>query len=70
MVNSIKEFEMTHILGQVITFSEHNASDYLTSENTFKGSTIDMRWFWKDHVLTLKVGDSVETDFSTIKRIK
>jgi len=30
---------------------------------------MDGRWFWTDHVLTLNVGDSVDTDFQTITRI-
>ena len=31
---------------------------------------MDNRWFWKDHVLTLKVGESVNTDFRRITRVK
>lgn len=49
-------------------FTEANAPVWLTSENTIAGSTMDNRWFWKDHVLTLAVGASVETDFQTITR--
>ena len=26
------------------------------------------RWFWTDHVLTLDVGQTVDTDFRTIRR--
>lgn len=52
------------------TFTEASAPSWLTSETTVKGSTMDMRWFFKDHVLTLKVGESVDTDFSAIKRIE
>lgn len=33
------------------------------------GSTMDNRWFWTGHVLTLAVGKTVDTDFSRIKRI-
>ena len=50
-------------------FSEATAPDWLTSKNTVKGSTMDNRWFWESHVLTLGIGESVETDFSTIERI-
>lgn len=31
---------------------------------------MDNRWFWTDYVLTLEVGQSVETDFSVIKRVE
>ena len=52
------------------TFTESTAPDWLTSANQVKGSTMDDSWFWKDHVLTLEVGQSVETDFSKITRIE
>lgn len=51
-------------------FTESTAPDWLTSVNTVKGSTMDHRWFWNDHVLTLKVGASINTDFRNIKRIE
>ena len=35
-----------------------------------KGSTMDNRWFWNDHVLKLKLGESISTDFTVIKRIE
>lgn len=63
-------FRMTHMLGGVERFGVDTAPDWLTSCNTIKGSTMDNRWFWKEHVLTLEVGQSVDTDFRTIKRIK
>ena len=50
-------------------FTELNAPDWLTSKNTVPGSTMDNRWFWNDHILTLKVGQSKETDFRIITRI-
>lgn len=50
-------------------FTEEDAPDWLTSKNTVKGSTMDMRWFWKECVLTLQVGYSVDTDFNRITRI-
>ena len=53
-----------------VYFTEYTAPSWLTSENSVKGSTMDMRWFWKNYVLTLKVGMSIETDFQVITRIK
>lgn len=63
------KFSMRHkfFKGQ-IEFSEDNAPEWLTSENSIKGSTMDQRWFWTDHVLTLHVGESIETDFNIITR--
>ena len=72
-------FQMTHkffpdksMLGEkgINYFDENSAPDWLTGINTRKGSTMDVRWFWKEHVLTLKVGQTVSTDFRIIKRIK
>lgn len=51
-------------------FLESEAPEWLTSENTVPGSTMDARWFWQEHVLTLEVGESVDTDFSRIIRIR
>lgn len=50
-------------------FDEDTAPDWLTSANTIKGSTHDSRWFWNEHVLTLEVGQTIETDFRIIKRL-
>jgi len=50
-------------------FNEAQAPDWLTSCNTIPGSTMDLRWFWQDHVLTLPVGGSVDTDFQMILRL-
>ena len=47
-------------------FDEESAPDWLTSKNSVPGSTMDGRWFWNDHVLTLGVGEKVDTDFRTI----
>ena len=64
------EFEMTHLFsGTTKTFTETNAPEWLRFGGT-KGSTMDNRWFWNDHVMTLDVGQSIETDFQRIKRIK
>jgi hypothetical protein len=64
-------FKMTHLsLAKDEEFTEANAPDWLTSKNTVPGSTMDQRWFWTDHVLTLAVGASVKTDFNTITRME
>lgn len=63
-------FRMTHNLFKTsVEFSEDTAPDWLTSSKTIKGSTMDCRWFWEDHILTLKVGESKLTDFQKITRI-
>ena len=49
-------------------FSDMTAPSYLKRGGR-KGSTMDMRWFWDDHVMTLKLGDSVDTDFQTVTRV-
>ena len=51
-----------------VTFTERDAPKWLKFGG-IKGSTMDNRWFWNDHVLTLEVGESVDTDFQTITRI-
>lgn len=61
-------FKATHLLGQVVMFSEENAQDWLTCKNQVPNSTMDTSWFFKDHVLKLKVGQSMETDFHIIER--
>lgn len=65
-------FEMTHkiLAGKPERFTETTAPDWLTSNKTRPGSTMDSRWFWNDHVLTLGVGQSVETEFRVITRIE
>lgn len=56
--------------GNPKTFTELTAPKWLTSEETVKGSTMDQRWFWDQHVLTLAVGQHIDTDFSRIMRIE
>ena len=51
------------------SFTELTAPKWL-KEGGRKGSTMDMRWWWNDHVLTLKVGQHVDTDFRRITRVK
>lgn len=62
----IKKFASSNEL----IFDENDAPSWLTGENTVRGSTMDGRWFWEQHVLKLNVGQSVETDFSVITRIE
>lgn len=65
-------FKMTHLFfksAEPEYFDEHTAPDWLTSINTIKGSTMDSRWFWFEYVLTLGVGQTIETDFRMIERL-
>lgn len=67
------KFKMTHNFfkhSPTEYFSEHDAPDWLTSKNTVPGSTMDNRWFWNKHILTLGVGETAETEFKTITRIE
>lgn len=64
-------FFMTHLIfteHPPVIFTETTAPEWLSSANTVKGSTMDMRWFFEDHVLTLEVGESIKTDFREITR--
>lgn len=65
------KFTMKHkfFSKNIENFSESDAPDWLTGVKTFPGSTMDCRWFWKDYVLTLEVGKSIDTDFQVITRI-
>jgi hypothetical protein len=68
----VKKFVMKHLVfkrAEPEEFDETTAPDWLTSNNTIKGSTMDNRWFWDDYVLKLKVGKSIDTDFHRITRI-
>lgn len=51
-------------------FTPDTAPDWLTGKGAVKGSTMDMRWFWVDRVMGLSVGESVNTEFRTIKRLR
>lgn len=67
-----KEFSMRHLIFKKLlpeVFIEETAPKWLTSEDTVKGSTMDKRWFWNDHVLKLRIGESINTDFRRITRI-
>lgn len=67
----VGRFEMKHLFFSTpaISFTEIDAPKWLTSENTVRGSTMDTRWFWRDCVLSLRVGESVDTDFRRITRL-
>lgn len=67
----MKKFSMVHHFfpkEEPVIFSDKNPPRWLKGDG--KGSTMDNRWFWDDHVMTLEVGQSVETDFNTITRIE
>lgn len=70
----MKTFSMVHMYLRGTrppeVFTEETAPDWLTSKNTTRGATMDQRWFWEQHVLTLTVGQSIDTDFQTITRIQ
>lgn len=69
-MKTVPIFEMSsNILNKTVVFSEDTAPDWLRFGGV-KGSTMCNRWFWNDHIMTLKVGDEVKTDNQTIKRIK
>jgi hypothetical protein len=56
-------FEITHsIFDTKETFTEDDPPSWLVSKECL--------WFWDGHVKTLAVGDSIETDFREIRRIK
>lgn len=65
-------FVMQHrfLGGKPEVFTESTAPDWLTSKNTIRGSTMDNRWFWEKHVLTLGMGKRIQTDFRTITRVR
>jgi hypothetical protein len=67
----VPKFEARHLVvpTEPQRFTEADAPDWLTSARTVPGSTMDERWFWRDHVLTLPIGGHVETDFHRITRV-
>ena len=58
----MKQFKMTRDWSAGFTkpefFGEDDAPKWLC-EGGLVGTTMDMRWFWNEHVLTLKVGQNV-----------
>ena len=67
----MKEFEMVHLHWphNPKVFTEDTALCWLRYGGPV-GSTMDNRRFWNDHVMKLKVGESISTDFQRITRIK
>lgn len=59
-------FKMTMSDHPTPTSTEHFTEDtgpwWLTGK--------EYKWFWDKHVLTLNVGETVDTDFRTIERIE
>jgi hypothetical protein len=67
----VKIFEMQHLFIkylQPVVFDENTAPKWLC-EGGVAGSTMDTRWFWNEHVMTLSVGQTVDTDFHRITRV-
>jgi len=54
--------------GEPFEFTEKNPPSWLIGG--LPGSTMDNRWFWNDRVLTLAVGETVDTDFHRIERVE
>jgi len=66
----MKSFKMMHLIFEDITlFFEDNAPTWL-SKGGLKDSTVDNRWFFKQCILTLEIGQSVSTDFHIITRVE
>lgn len=65
-------FLMEHSVFQTVkdVFPASKAPHWLTSKETIPGSTMDQRWFWERHVLTLKIGQHTHTDFRRITRLR
>lgn len=66
----MKTFELRSLIWKTRTpkiFTEEEPPKWLLGG--LPGSTMDNRWFWTGHVLTLSVGKTVDTDFHRIKRI-
>ena len=62
-------YELSNLLmDKPETFTDVTAPQWLKFGG-YKGSTMDNRWFWDKHIKPLDVGESVETDFSTITRV-
>ncbi len=57
-------FSMKHLINTSgpVEFDDNNPPDWLVHEEN--------KWFWDRHVLNLKVGQSIDTDFQTITRIE
>jgi hypothetical protein len=63
MEEEMKKFKMRHLYFRVDrTFTEDDPPWWLTSD--------EFNWWWKDYVLTLEVGESIDSDFHRIERIE
>ena len=58
-----KHFKMIHLVYKTVKeFKESNPPKWLLHD--------EFLWWWNDHVLKLKVGKHIDSDFRRIKRIK
>lgn len=69
---SVMKFEMKHKLspGNIEKFNEFTAPNWLTGRGIRLGAITNIGNFWHGHVLTLTVGESVETSTRIITRIQ
>jgi len=73
MEDNIKKFKMVTFGGEFgyqPEYFDEGTSPHWLKYGGREGSTMDNRWFWDNHVMTLKVGECVETAFQTITRIE
>lgn len=68
-MDHVKRFKLTQEWSkEPVLFTEDTAPTWLRDPSS-RGSTMDNMWFWEGHVMTLEVGQTVDTDFSTIERV-
>jgi hypothetical protein len=68
-MNYLKQFVMTMQDGNSAEYFDELTAPKWLCEGGVATSTMDNRWFWKGHVMTLEVGQSVDTNFRTIRRL-
>lgn len=57
-----KTFSFKHLIfGRVENYSESNFPSWLTGK--------EHKWFFEVHILTLEIGETIETDFHLITRL-
>lgn len=68
----MKRFRLAHryLSNPPEEFDESSAPGWLTAADAVRGSTMDASWFWREVVLSLGIGESVDTEFRSITRIK
>ncbi len=56
-------FKIEHLVFKNVlqTFNEINAPEWMTHR--------DNHWWWEGYVLTLAIGDSIESDFHSVTRL-